>query len=180
MKEVTVAHLVTLGDFEQMQQESAKLAELYAERSELITDFIVQLGEIDERINDETGGGGRRNTPSVVASSPNATGQPSNRSVRRTPRASNRHSLPWHLLVAMHEEGGEGVSEAVMVEKVLEMGYKTNAGDFHNSIYTTLHTMRRKDNFVKKGDGERSWDLTAKGSKIAAKNSAEWDEEKEG
>lgn len=68
---------------------------------------------------------------------------------------------------------GDEVSEATIVEKVVAMGYQSNAHDFHNSVYTTLYTLQRKGLVKKSSAGERMWILTDRGTKQADENVAE-------
>lgn len=177
---------LTVQDVEQMQQGSSLLSELYAEKAELEAEFVNQLADIEERIHEAGGPApGRQSAPAAARGGRSTSRRTASSSssdsddlAPRTPRARNPHSLEWYILVVMQEAGGHDVSEAHLVEKILEMGYQTNATDFHNSVYTTLYTMQRKK-FVKKSEEERHWKLMSKGSKEGEKAYAEYEEEQE-
>lgn len=171
---------MTLADVEAMQRGSSTAAELLKERAELIAEFYQNLSDIDGRIKEALGSDFLIDFPSPPSRSRVArqeAGQRRPSGNGRKERKRNRHALPWYILVAMQQEGGSDVSEESIVGRVLDMGYQSNADDFHNSVYTTLYTMQRNKQVKKSSEKDRVWNLTSAGVKQAQKNLAELEEE---
>jgi len=159
----------TLADVQAMQQGSSLAAELFKERAELIEEFHAQLASIDDRIRHALGD----MLLSTVCRDGSNRASTATKRQRRNPRARNPHPLPWYILIVMCEAAGVEVSESTIVEKVLAMGFTSSADDFHNSIYTTLYTLKRSGLVKKSSANEMAWTLTDEGSKQAKKSVAE-------
>tara|TARA_R110002095_G_C4111905_1_gene225254 strand:+ start:64 stop:507 length:444 start_codon:yes stop_codon:yes gene_type:complete len=120
------------------ENQTERLITLLRERERLIKEFALMLSEIDERLETSLG----------------------NNTHQFKPRCRNSESLSSFILKAMNQSTVKNLSEMEIADRVLSMGYNTNATDFVNSIHIAM-VMLARDGFVNcSGQDEKHWNLT--------------------
>ena len=127
--------------YRESDSQTERLVKLLRERERLMKEFALRLSEIeerDERLETHLG----------------------NNTHQFKPRCRNSESLSTFILKAMNQSTVKSLSETEIADRVLSMGYNTNAKDFVNSIHIAM-VMLAHDGFVNCTDqDERHWILT--------------------
>tara|TARA_R110002167_G_scaffold77944_8_gene216098 strand:- start:32837 stop:33280 length:444 start_codon:yes stop_codon:yes gene_type:complete len=101
--------------------QTERIIKLLRERERLIKKFALMLSETDELLKTVLG----------------------NDTHQFKPRCRNSETLSRFILKAMNQSTMKSLSETEIADRVLSMGYNTNAKDFVNSIHIVMVMLAR-------------------------------------